>query len=643
MKNFIGMDGFIWFLGVVEDRNDPYLIGRVKVRCFGHHTGDIIELPTEDLPWAQVMLPITSAGISGIGQSPTGLVEGSHVFGFFRDGEARQEPVVMGSLPGYPAKSSLVEKGIFTQEQQNQADRLNGFADPNGVYPKYTGAPDTSQLATMVPYNPTEHFSITADDLNFKTFENVGTAIVEPMQLASAFIQKGSSSLFGFVADIITSQISKALGGAILNTVGGALQGFTTKVVNLSSGLTGQTVDIVDGVVATTTDLTGNSTIFGKEATSFFRDKLDVTGNLLKQTSARVLGDVNGTLKVDLLSPVRYTVEQQLRAGVREVGIDAETGLFEFAVDSVDSIQKIAKIPAEADKILNFQQAEKVLANQSRGVGPEDLGTKASSTDASESQNKIISEGNKQVASVSTGGEGELGVVRDKITDNAISFVEDEYQDSISNKKIFGGSFGIPQKSTVSAFGRNKLMNNFLGSIDGRPASWSMPKIPKLSDSYPKKHVYETESGHIMMYDDTENNESIQQRHRSGTQYNMAPDGSYTFICMSDSVTGIGGSSYNMFGEDNIVTIDGRCKLFINRKEQRNNHYDIVIGKGANVNIQVEKGDINMNALDGRINMNCTEDFNIICGGEFNIISEGDFTVNSGDDITLQGDKIFLN
>ena len=83
-KNFIGLDGFIWFIGVVEDRQDPYLIGRVRVRCFGHHTGDKTELPTEDLPWAQVMLPVTSAGISGIGQSPIGLVEGSHVFGFFR-------------------------------------------------------------------------------------------------------------------------------------------------------------------------------------------------------------------------------------------------------------------------------------------------------------------------------------------------------------------------------------------------------------------------------------------------------------------------------------------------------------------------------------------------------------------------------
>ena len=69
-NNFIGMDGFLWFYGVVEDRQDPYMIGRVKVRCLGHHTEDKITLPTKDLPWAQVMLPVTSAGISGVGQTP---------------------------------------------------------------------------------------------------------------------------------------------------------------------------------------------------------------------------------------------------------------------------------------------------------------------------------------------------------------------------------------------------------------------------------------------------------------------------------------------------------------------------------------------------------------------------------------------
>ena len=34
---FMGLDGFIWFVGVVENRNDPAELGRVQVRCLGYH------------------------------------------------------------------------------------------------------------------------------------------------------------------------------------------------------------------------------------------------------------------------------------------------------------------------------------------------------------------------------------------------------------------------------------------------------------------------------------------------------------------------------------------------------------------------------------------------------------------------------
>ena len=81
MKNFMGKDGFTWFVGVVEDRNDPQKLGRLRVRCLGYHTEDLTKLPTSDLPWAHVMNPITSATVSGVGQTPLGCVEGTWVVG----------------------------------------------------------------------------------------------------------------------------------------------------------------------------------------------------------------------------------------------------------------------------------------------------------------------------------------------------------------------------------------------------------------------------------------------------------------------------------------------------------------------------------------------------------------------------------
>ena len=49
-NNFLGFNNFIWFTGVFEDRQDPYAVGRVRVRCVGIHTHDKEVLPTTDLP-----------------------------------------------------------------------------------------------------------------------------------------------------------------------------------------------------------------------------------------------------------------------------------------------------------------------------------------------------------------------------------------------------------------------------------------------------------------------------------------------------------------------------------------------------------------------------------------------------------------
>jgi hypothetical protein len=100
---FQGKDGFVWWNGVVEDRKDPLFLGRCKVRILGWHTEDKSMLPTADLPWAQAIMPITSASQTGVGEAPVGPVEGTWVMGFYRDGELAQEPVMMGTMHGIPS------------------------------------------------------------------------------------------------------------------------------------------------------------------------------------------------------------------------------------------------------------------------------------------------------------------------------------------------------------------------------------------------------------------------------------------------------------------------------------------------------------------------------------------------------------
>ena len=43
---FMGLDGFVWFTGVVESRDDPAKLGRVQVRCLGYHTEDLNDIPS---------------------------------------------------------------------------------------------------------------------------------------------------------------------------------------------------------------------------------------------------------------------------------------------------------------------------------------------------------------------------------------------------------------------------------------------------------------------------------------------------------------------------------------------------------------------------------------------------------------------
>lgn len=100
MNFFNGRDGFVWWIGVVEDRGDPLALGRVRVRVYGHHTEDKIKLPTIDLPWAFCIQPTTSASSGGVGSSPTGPIEGTWVIGFWRDPDFMQEPMVFGTIPG---------------------------------------------------------------------------------------------------------------------------------------------------------------------------------------------------------------------------------------------------------------------------------------------------------------------------------------------------------------------------------------------------------------------------------------------------------------------------------------------------------------------------------------------------------------
>ena len=361
-KHFIGHDGFYWYNGVVEDRQDPRKLGRVRVRIIGHHTDNKVDLPTSDLPWAMVMSSTSSPALNGFGLSPSFLLEGTWVFGYYRDGAGMQEPIVLGTLPGKPS---------------DYADNTKGFNDPNGVYPKYKGEVDTNRLA-----------------VNSK-------------------------------------------------------------------------------------DSNGNE---------------------------------------------------------------------------------------------NNPHPSLVLRRETRvtGIPTADFNTV-------------------------TAADGSIVNASDGDTFNQIA---------------------IPYASV-----------------------------------YPYNHVFESESGHLLEFDDTTDNERIYQAHRTGTSYEIDKDGNQVDIVKGDHYNIVSGKRQVVIEGNTDITIGGRHKLYINKDGATDNHYDIQVGPNANINIQIDKGDMNVVLKDGKLNTNVSGDYNMKIGGNMNLDVRGNKTEtvsgnkqsNTTGTVIHRGSRIDLN
>lgn len=125
-----GQEGTFWFVGIVEDLDDPLQLGRARVRRVSDHDG----LDTDELPWAFIMLPSTSASIMGIGQSPTGLEVGTHVFGVYLDTMEKQRPIILGSFVNIP-EMDLERHGVSKLARgENPIQKKQVGPEPSPAY-----------------------------------------------------------------------------------------------------------------------------------------------------------------------------------------------------------------------------------------------------------------------------------------------------------------------------------------------------------------------------------------------------------------------------------------------------------------------------------------------------------------------------
>lgn len=169
--------------GIVESILDPLKCDRVKVRIFGLHTDNKALIPTDDLPWAQVLKSTDSASISGIGTSGQYMVNGTWVVVDFLDKD-QQYPIVLGTIQGIP-------KDPFTMQEADEQQTVFGGEVPPSVVTDSSGKPVVASDSTPVATEQKQELVAPTDGAKrASNFTSVSDRCINLIKTAEGFSAK---------------------------------------------------------------------------------------------------------------------------------------------------------------------------------------------------------------------------------------------------------------------------------------------------------------------------------------------------------------------------------------------------------------------------------------------------------------------
>lgn len=173
-------------------------------------------------------------------------------------------------------------------------------------------------------------------------------------------------------------------------------------------------------------------------------------------------------------------------------------------------------------------------------------------------------------------------------------------------------------KETAIAY-KDQIRSTGIPGVFG--SSWEQPLAP-FGGKYPFNKVYETESGHVMMFDDTGGHETFSVYHRKGTFIDIDANGT--------QVNKIVGDGYTIYDRNGMIYVTGKCNLTVG------NSVNILVQGDANIEVNGETTGV----FHGRADLGFAKDVDFKVGGDFNLSVEGSFnTWVAGDKITsVSGD-----
>lgn len=597
------------YYGVVEDRDtDPKKLGRCRVRIVGIHTENKTILPTKDLPWAYPLMPVHSASMSGIGFSPTGMVEGTWVAVTFRD-QYQQQPIIIGTIGGIPEDDSPeqeVKETYKTTIQETLKDSTGNTVLDGSGNPVIIGQPK-EQTVTEIVQPPSDikkvsQMTISDTGLQFimnqeaissltKGKNHFTKRVLDPLTPIYSYQDSGGKWTIGygstFLADgskvgpntVIQAKDAKSLlNRHITQEVEKYLKGVIT------APLTQQMYDaLIDMAYNAGGPALAKSTII----TSINTQKYEEAAAFIPMWRATVKGVINKGLVSR-----RLREQEMFLSG----GIPNPSFSYVDKLNPSPQAEERAKAEAEAQQIK--------------------LPNKVSNTSTSGFKDP--------------NGIYPIDALKGEPDTNRLA-----RHDKIHETIVFAKEAARAKRIRMPYWIKRKK-------------EWSQPSIP-YNAAYPFNQTRTTESGHVEEWDDTKGSERIHRYHKSGTFEEIDSNGT--------RVTRIVGDSYEILERNGNLVVRGSVNITVQGNAEvrvENNAYFEVLG---DLNTRVtgkwthkSRGDIKF-STEGKFEVDTLGEIKIHSDktilteaiGDINQVSAGNIDIGAIGNITERASRIDLN
>lgn len=570
------------YTGVVENRYDPLKLGRCQVRIIGLHTHDKTKLPTSDLPWAYPMQPILSAAVSGIGHTPLGLVEGTWVVVMFQD-EDKQYPIIIGSLGGIPQTETNPSVDDSTIKLKIGGELTQSSAHSNVVVDGQ-GNPVTTSEGSAI----TSGSDVTLENTNSlkrATEFTASSACVELIKKFEGLRLKAYQDSVGIWT----------IGYGTTRINGRPVQPEETCTKTEAESYLMQDVkNIAEAPVKRNTR--GLITQSMYDALCCFTYNVG-PGNFAKST---LLKDVNSSKYLDAAAGFL----QWTKAG----GVELK-GLVRRRTAEKDLFLNDG-IPNEAGELPQETQSTSSSTAEVLSTGS----TSQDNTDAPQSTNSVQG---------FVDPNGKYPLYFNEPDTNRLARHEE-----INKTIVYKKEASIVEGVEVS---------------DG--STWDQSPIP-YNAQYPFNHVMQTESGHVLEFDDTPNCERIHLYHKAGTFTEIDANGT--------QVNRISGDGYEILERNGFVQIHGSLNVTVDGAKNLyvKNALNVNVDGATTINIY-NNADIN---ISGNANLAVGETFAVLASaikmeadsidikssGNINIDAGGEASMNASGNAKVDGAQVHL-